>query len=168
LRSTKIVRFNEFGDPGVLKLEEVELTEPDENEVRIRIEAMSLNRADALFRSNRYVIQPSFPGSRRGTDAAGVIDAVGCRVKGLNIGDRVIAGLGFDMSRYGTHGETAILPAEFVHKYPDFLAPAEAASINNPFVTAWGALIDQGEMAPGDYVLITAASSSFSISARPM
>jgi NADPH:quinone reductase-like Zn-dependent oxidoreductase len=69
------------------------------------------------------------------------------------------------MSRYGTHGETAILPAKFVHKYPDFLTPAEAASINNPFLTAWGALIDRGGMTVGDFVLITAASSSVGVAA---
>lgn len=164
-RSTRIVRFDEFGDADVLKLEEVPLAEPAAKEVRIRIEAMSLNRADVLFRSNKYVIQPTFPASRIGTDAAGVIEAIGTNVLDLKIGDRVIAGLGFDMSKYGTHGETAILPAEFVHRYPDFLSPAEAASINNPFVTAWGALIDQGEMNEGDHVVITAASSSVGVAA---
>jgi len=165
LRSAKIVRFDEFGDASVLKLEEVALTEPAKDEVRIRIMAMSLNRADALFRSNQYVIQPVFPESRIGTDASGVVEAIGPDVETLKIGDRVIAGLGFDMSKYGTHGETAILPAQFVHKYPDFLSPAEAASINNPFVTAWGALIDQGKMEAGDFVLITAASSSVGVAA---
>src|SRR5262249_46638267 len=148
----KVVRFDELGDPGVLKLEEVQVAEPQSDEVRLRVEAMSLNRADALFRSNKYVIQPTLPGSRIGTDAAGIIEAVGSDVSDLNVGDRVIAGLGFDMSKYGTHGETAILPANYVHKYPDFLSPAEAASINNPFLTAWGALVDQGEMASGDFV----------------
>ena len=165
LGTTKIVRFDEFGDADVLKLEEEPISELAGNEVRIRIEAMSLNRADALFRSNKYVIQPTFPRSRIGTDAAGVIVAVGNDVKVLEVGDRVIAGLGFDMSKYGTHGETAILPAEFVHRYPDFLTPAEAASITIPFVTAWGALIDQGEMNEGDHVVITAASSSVGVAA---
>lgn len=165
LSTTRIIRFDGFGDPSVLKLEEIAMPDPGNDEVRIRVEAMSLNRADALFRSNAYVIQPTFPGSRIGTDAAGVIDAVGSSVTNLNVGDRVIAGLGFDISKYGTHGETAILPARFVHRYPDFLTAAEAASINNPFVTAWGALIDQGTMSPGDHVLITAASSSVGVAA---
>lgn len=165
LKSTKIVRFDEFGDAGVLKLEEVSLTKPEEGEVLIRIEAMSLNRADSLFRSDKYVIQPSFPASRIGMDAAGVIEAVGPGVEHLKTGERVIAGLGFDISKYGTHGETAVLPAGFVHKYPSFLTPAEAASVNNPFVTAWGALIDQGEMTVNDFVLITAASSSVGVAA---
>lgn len=162
---TRIVRFDEFGGPDVLTLEEIPLAEPGPDEVRIKVQAMSLNRADALFRSNNYVIQPTFPGSRIGTDAAGIIEKVGSEVEGLKIGDRVIAGLGFDISKHGTHGESAILPARFVHTYPEFLTPAEAASVNNPFVTAWGALVDQGEMAGGDFVLITAGSSSVGVAA---
>lgn len=165
LKLTKIVRFDEFGEPGVLKLESVAVPEPGEGEVLIRIEAMSLNRADALFRSNQYVIKPSFPSSRIGTDAAGIVESIGPGVTEFAVGDRVIAGLGFDMSRFGTHGETAVLPTAFVHRYPEFLTPAEAASINNPFVTAWGALIDQGDMKEGDFVLITAASSSVGVAA---
>lgn len=163
-RFTKIVQFDRSGGPEVLKLESVPVHTIGHGEVLIRIEAMSLNRADALFRSNQYVIKPTFP-SRIGTDAAGVVEAVGTGVTELAVGDRVIAGLGFDMSKYGTHGETAVLPASFVHRYPHFLTPAEAASINNPFVTAWGALIDQGEMKKGDFVLITAASSSVGVAA---
>jgi NADPH:quinone reductase-like Zn-dependent oxidoreductase len=118
-----------------------------------------------MFRENTYVIQPTIPGSRIGTDAAGVIEAVGTGVNGLEVGDRVIAGLGFDVSRYGTHGETAILPARYAHKYPGSLSASEAASISVPYVTAWGALIDQGEMAAGDHVLVTAASSSVGVAA---
>jgi NADPH:quinone reductase len=164
-KHTQVIRFDSYGDPGVLKLEDVPLEEPREDEVRIRIEAMSLNRADALFRSNKYVLKPSFPESRIGTDAAGIIDAVGPAVNGLNVGDRVITGLGFDMSKFGTHGETAILPQRFVHRYPDFLSPAEAASVNNPYLTAWGALIDQGALTNEDHVVITAASSSVGVAA---
>ena len=161
----KVVRFDDAGNPNVLKVESVRVVEPKRDEVQIRVEAMSLNRADVLFRANKYVIQPTLPSSRIGTDAAGVVEAIGSDVSNVKIGDRVIVGLGFDMSKYGTHGETATLPAKFVHKYPNFLSPAEAASINNPFVTAWGALIDQGGMTEGDFVLITAASSSVAVAA---
>lgn len=84
LKTTKIIRFDEYGDAGVLKLVDVPLEEPAEGEVRIRIEALSLNRADAMFRENTYVIQPTIPGSRIGTDAAGVIEAVGAGVNDVN------------------------------------------------------------------------------------
>ncbi len=163
--TTKIIQFDQYGGAEVLKLVSVPLKDPGEGEVRIRVEAVSLNRADVMFRENKYVFTPATPGSRIGTDAAGVIEAVGANVTGLKVCDRVIAGLGFDVSKYGTHGETAILPARFVSKYPDFLSPSEAAAVNMPFVTAWGALNDYGQMAKGDYVLITAASSSIGVAA---
>jgi NADPH:quinone reductase-like Zn-dependent oxidoreductase len=162
---TKVIRFDEFGGADVLKLEEIPLAEPGGDEVRIRIEAMSLNRADALFRENTYFITPEIPGSRIGMDAAGVIDATGAGVKNVKVGDRVITSIGFDVSKYGTHGETAILPAQYLIKYPEFLSPSEAASVYAPYLTAWGALNDFGRMTIGDFVLITAASSSVGVAA---
>lgn len=164
-KTTKVIRFDNPGGTEVLKLEEIPLAEPGSDEIRIKIEALSLNRADTMFRENKYVLQPTLPASRIGTDAAGVIEAIGKNVRNFKIGDRVVAGLGFEVSRYGTHGETAILPAKFVLKYPEFLSPEEAASVNMPFLTAWGALIDNGQMSKGDFVLITAASSSIGVAA---
>jgi len=142
--TTRVICFDEFGGPDVLKLEEIPLAEPGADEVRIRVEAMSLNRADALFRENAYFIQPAIPGSRIGMDAAGVIETAGADVKNVKSGDRVITRIGFDVSKYGAHGETAILPAKFVIKYPEFLSSPEAASIFVPYLTAWGALNDFG------------------------
>jgi NADPH:quinone reductase-like Zn-dependent oxidoreductase len=164
-KTTRVVRFSEYGKADVLNIDEIPLAEPGRDEVRIRVEALSLNRADALFRKNTYFIDASFPFSRIGNDAAGVIEAVGENVKDLAIGDRVFAGLGFDVSKYGVHGETAFLPARFAVKYPEFLSPAEAASIGATYVTAWGALVDYGKMRKGDFVLITAASSSVGVAA---
>lgn len=163
--TTRVVRFNEYGGAEVLRIEEIPVSEPGPDEVRIKIEAMSLNRADVLFRKNTYFIDAVFPDSRIGNDAAGIVETVGNNVKELKVGDRVFAGLGFDISRYGVHGETAILPAKFAFKYPDFLSPAEAASIAATYTTAWGALIDYGRMRKGDFVLITAASSSVGVAA---
>src|SRR5215510_2078584 len=161
----RVICFDEFGGPDVLKLGEIPLAEPGADEVRIRVEAMSLNRADALFRENAYFIQPSIPGSRIGMDAAGVIETAGADVKNVKSGDRVITRIGFDVSKYGAHGETAILPAQFVIKCPEFLSSTEAASIFVPYLTAWGALNDFGQMTKGDFVLITAASSSVGVAA---
>lgn len=163
--NTKVARFHELGGPEVLKIEEVSLATPGEGEVRIKIEAMSLNRADALFRRGVYLYQPKLPNSRIGTDAAGTIDAVGAGVTDLKAGDRVFTFPGFDVSAHGTHGETAIVPASFVRKYPDHLSPVEAASVAVQYLTAWEALNDHGAMTAGDYVLVTAASSSVGVAA---
>jgi len=164
-RTTRVIKFDRYGNADVLKTEEIPVTEPGPDEVRIKVEALSLNRADVLFRENTYFIDAELPASRIGNDAAGVIDAIGENVKDLSIGDRVLAGLGFDISKYGTHGENAILPANFALKYPQFLSAAEAASISATYLTVWGALIDFGKMEKGDYVVITAASSSVGVAA---
>lgn len=79
-------------------------------------------------------------------DAAGVIETAGADVKNIKSGDRVITRIGFDVSKYGAHGETAILPAQFVIKYPEFLSSSEAASIFVPYLSAWGALNDFGQI----------------------
>ncbi len=72
----KIVRFHQPGDASVLQLEDVPQKEPGFGEVRIKVEAFALNRAEVYFRENQYIHPPSLP-SRLGYDAAGVIDAVG-------------------------------------------------------------------------------------------
>lgn len=164
-RTTRVVRFDRYGDADVLRIDEIPEPIPGPDEVSIRVEALSLNRADVLFRENTYFIDANLPGSRIGNDAAGVIDAVGENVKDLRVGDRVLARLGFDVSKYGTHGESAILPANFALKYPEFLSAGEAASISATYLTAWGALIDFGKMEEGDYIVITAASSSVGVAA---
>jgi NADPH:quinone reductase-like Zn-dependent oxidoreductase len=164
-RTTRIVRFDRYGDADVLRFEEIPLAEPGEGEVRIRVDAMSLNRADVLFRRNTYFIDATLPDSRIGNDAAGVIEVIGENVPDFKVGDRVLTWVGFDVSKYGVHGETAIVPARFISKYPEFLSPQQAASINAPYTTVWGALVDQGKIGKGDYVLITAASSSVGVAA---
>ncbi|MGH9848208.1 MAG: zinc-dependent alcohol dehydrogenase family protein, partial [Blastocatellia bacterium] len=156
---------DQLGGAEVLKIEEVPVADPGADEVRIKIEAMSLNRADALFRRGTYLYQPKLPGSRIGTDAAGVVEAVGANVKDLKIGDRVLTFPGFDVSTYGTHAETAVVPARFAAKYPDHLSAVEATSIAVQYLTAWDGLCDHGAMAAGDFVLITAASSSVGVAA---
>ncbi|HEV8593125.1 MAG TPA: zinc-dependent alcohol dehydrogenase family protein [Pyrinomonadaceae bacterium] len=164
-KTTKIVRFDKYGDADSLRFENIPLAEPGPDEVRIRVEGMSLNRADILFRKNTYFIDATLPESRIGMDAAGVIEAVGETVEGFQLGDRVLTWVGFDVSKYGVHGETAIIPAAFVTKYPDFLTPIEAASITATYTTVYGALIEDGELKQGDHVLITAASSSVGVAA---
>src|ERR1035438_7479926 len=84
----KIVRLNEMGGPEVLHLVQVEKQEPGPNEVRLRIRAIGLNRAEVLFRQGAYVQKPNVP-SILGLEAAGEIEAVGSDVQGYVIGDRV-------------------------------------------------------------------------------
>ena len=72
----KIVRFYQTGTADVLKLEDVPQSEPGEGEVRLKVEAIGLNRAEVMFRQGQYLEAPEFP-SRIGYEAAGIVDAVG-------------------------------------------------------------------------------------------
>jgi NADPH:quinone reductase len=156
----KIVRFHQFGDADVLQLEELPITEPGKGEVRLKVEAIGLNRAEVMFRQGAYIEQPdSFPATL-GYEAAGVIDAVGEGVTKFNIGDRVSTIPGFSMKNYGVYGESAIAPAAMVAKYPEKLSPQEGTAIWMQYITAYGALVEYGQVKSGDFVLISAASSS--------
>jgi NADPH:quinone reductase-like Zn-dependent oxidoreductase len=155
----KIVRFHQFGSADVLELEDVTMPEPADGEVRIRVEALGLNRAEVVFRQGKYLESPILP-SKIGYEAAGTIDAVGSGVTGFKEGDRVSTVPAFSMTKYGVYGEVAIVPARAVAHYPSNLTPQEAASIWMQYLTAYGALVEFGKLAVGDHVLITAGSSS--------
>jgi NADPH:quinone reductase-like Zn-dependent oxidoreductase len=159
----KIVRFHQVGGPEVLKLEELSAPQPGKGEVRIKVEAIGLNRAEVMFRSGQYLYQPEFP-STLGYEAAGTIEEVGPEVTGLKPGDRVSSVPSFSMNDYYTYGEVALLPAHAVTKYPDNLSPLEGASIWMQYLTAYG-LVEFGKMRAGQHVLITAAASSVGLAA---
>ena len=163
----KIVRFHETGGPEVLKIEELPPVEPSKREVRIRVEALGLNRAEIMFRKGQYLETPQLP-SRLGYEAAGIIDAVGPEVTDLKIGDRVSTIPSFSIGQYGVYGESAIVPAYAAAHYPHTFTPVEGAAIWMQYMTAYGALIHYGNIKQGDAVLITAASSSVGLAAIQM
>ena len=160
----KIVRFHETGGANVLKVEDLPLTEPGEGEIRLKVEAIGLNRAEIMFRQGQYLESPQLP-SRLGYEAAGTVDAVGPGVSGIGVGDRVSSIPAFSMGQYGVYGESAIVPAFAVVRYPENLSAVEGAAIWMQYLTAFGALIDIGQLKKSDHVLITAASSSVGLAA---
>ncbi len=160
----KIVRFHETGGAEVLKLEDLPLAEPGEGEVRLKVEAIGLNRADVMFRQGQYLQNPK-PPSRLGYEAAGTIDAVGPGVSGVHKGDRVSTIPSFSMGEYGVYGESAIVPVYAVARYPNNLSAVEGAAIWMQYLTVFGALIEFGQLKKDDSVLITAASSSVGLAA---
>ncbi len=117
-----------------------------------------------MFRRGQYLETPEFP-SRLGYEAAGIVEAVGSNVSGVQIGDRVSTIPSFSIGKYGVYGESAIVPAYAVASYPDQLSAIEGAAIWMQYLTAFGALIEYGHLGPRDAVLITAASSSVGLAA---
>ena len=161
---TRVVRFHECGAPEVLKIEDLDVGEPGPGELRVAIEAIGLNRAEAAFRSGRYIEQAKLP-ARIGYEAAGVIKAIGSGVEGFSIGQPVCIIPEFSMNRYGVYGEEAIVPVSAVVQRPEGLSTVEAAAIWMAYLTAYGALVDICPLGRGDPVLITAASSSVGLAA---
>ncbi|MEM8830907.1 MAG: zinc-dependent alcohol dehydrogenase family protein [Cyanobacteria bacterium P01_G01_bin.19] len=162
----KIVRFHELGSPEVLKIEDLPLVEPKEGEIRLQVKAIGLNRAEVVFREGAYIEQPQLP-ARIGYEASGIVDAVGTGVEGIKVGDRVstIPSPFAKMSQYGVYGESALVPASIVAPFPDNLSFEQGTAIWMQYLTAYGALNYYGQTKAGDYVIITAASSSVGYSA---
>lgn len=160
----KQVRFDQVGGPEVLRIVEVDVPAPGPGEVRIAVKTLGLNRAESLYRSGTYIIDPIFP-ARLGSEAAGVIEAVGPDVTGLAPGDRVAVVPAFSYHDYGLYGDLVLAPARATVKLPDDLSWTDAAAVWMAYVTAWGALIDTAGLKAGETVLIPAASSSVGLAA---
>lgn len=158
----RVVRFHRLGGPQVLQVDQVEVGPPGPGEVRIRVAAIGLNRVEAMFRSGGFGAPP-LPATI-GYEAAGVIDAVGEGVAGVQVGDRVATLPGLPMERYGTYGEAILYPADWLIPQPDALSLEDAAAAWMQYLTAY-ALIAIADLRPGDDVVITAASSSVGLAA---
>lgn len=160
----KIVRFHELGGPEVLRFEDVPTQQPGKGEVRLRVQAAGLNRAESLYYHGMYLEQPQLP-SRLGYEVAGVVEAVGEGVDASWVGKQAATVPGFSQNRYGTLGEEAIVPVDVLGEYPSNLTPVEASAIWMQYMTAYGALVHFGGVGPGDFVSIPAASSSVGLAA---
>jgi NADPH:quinone reductase len=163
----KTVRFHEIGPADVLRLEDAPIRDPKPGEVRIRVQAIGLNRADVMFRTGQYLEQPQFP-SRIGIEAAGVVDAVGPGVTNVRMGDKISVAVGQSIAEYGTYGESALVPAASAIPYPANLTPEEATSIWVQYLTAYFAFVDVANVRAGQTVLITAASGGAGLGAIEM
>ncbi|MBV2152895.1 zinc-dependent alcohol dehydrogenase family protein [Kitasatospora sp. SUK 42] len=163
---SKAVLFDEIGGPEVLRLEKVALADPGAGEVLVRIDAIGLNRAEALFRSGGYWYDATLPGSRLGAEAAGEVVALGPEVDGFAPGDAVsVLATGTGMSHAGVYGDHVVVPATTLLRRPADMDAVTGAAVWLSYLTAYGALVEVGRIAPGDHVVITAASSSVGVAA---
>jgi NADPH:quinone reductase-like Zn-dependent oxidoreductase len=159
-----ILRIHGIGGPENLHFDELPMQEPGKGEVRLRVKAVGLNRAESMFYHGMYLETPQLP-SRLGYEAAGVVEAAGEGVDKNWIGKTVATVPSFSMTRYGTLGEEAVVPATALGEYPANLTPTQAAAIWMQYLTAYGALVHVGGVKAGDFVAIPAASSSVGLAA---
>ena len=161
---SRTIMFAKAGGPEVLEFTQTNVKAPGAHEVRIKVKAIGLNRAESMFRRDEYVESPKYPAGL-GYEAAGIVDAVGKDVTGVAVGDVVSTMPAFSQNDYFTYGEVILVPDYAVVKHPKSLSFEEAASIWMMFVTAYGALIEDAKVTKGDFVVIPAASSSVGLAA---
>jgi NADPH:quinone reductase-like Zn-dependent oxidoreductase len=161
---SRAIKFAQSGGPEVLEFVEIEVPAPGPNEVRIKVKAIGINRADSMWRNDKYVESPIFPASL-GYDAAGIVDAVGKDVGDFDVGDIISIIPAFSLNKYSTYGDVVLAPDHAIVKHPESLSFVEAASVWMMFLTAYGALIFDAQVKAGDFVIIPAASSSVGLAA---
>jgi NADPH:quinone reductase-like Zn-dependent oxidoreductase len=160
----RIIQFSKAGAPDVLEFIDAHAREPLANEVRIKVKAIGINRAESMWRRDDYIEPVTFPAGL-GYEAAGIVDAVGPGVKDIMVGDEVNVIPSFSQNQYGTYGEVVVVPEHAVVAHPKSLSYTEAASIWMMFITAYSALIEDAKVTTGDFVVIPAASSSVGLAA---
>jgi NADPH:quinone reductase-like Zn-dependent oxidoreductase len=153
----------QHGGPEELRIEEMDIGEPGPGEVRLRVEAIGLNRSEAAFRAGQYAVSPKFP-TLLGYEGVGVIEALGPGVQGFSPGERVCVLPNTRLGDYGMYAERALIPARSLLAPPPGLSTVEAASIWMQYFTALG-ILEAGHAGVGDYVIIRAASSSVGLAA---
>ena len=161
---SRTIKFAKAGGPEVLEFIETEVPAPGPHDVRIEVKAIGINRADSMWRNDKYVESPIFPAGL-GYDCAGVVDAVGEDVTDFAVGDTVSTIPAFSLNKYFTYGEVILAPEHAVVKHPQSLSFVEAASVWMMFITACGALVFDAQVKAGDFVIIPAASSSVGLAA---
>lgn len=163
----KQVTQRRYGAPDVLEIRDVPRPVPGENDVLIRVEAFSVTLADCAFRRADPFITRFFAGLLRprnlvlGDDIAGVVEAIGGKVTRFRVGDAVFGSVG---AKLGGAAEYVCLSEDqpIVHR-PDVLDAGQAAGLSYGYLTAMPFIRDQGEVKPGDRVLINGAASSVGV-----
>jgi NADPH:quinone reductase-like Zn-dependent oxidoreductase len=161
---SRTIQFTKAGGPEVLQFIETTVPAPGAHEVRIKVKAIGVNRAESMWRNDKYIEPVKFPAGL-GYEASGIVDAVGAEVAGFKPGAEVDLIPSFSMNDYHTYGEVILAPDYAVVRHPKTLSFAEAASAWMMFVTAYGALIEEAKVGKGDFVVIPAASSSVGLAA---
>ena len=159
----KAIRVHQFGEPDVMRIEEVPIPQPGEGQVLIRLYGIGINPVETYIRAGKYGTLPPLPYTP-GTDAAGIVEALGKDVTHLKIGDRVYT----SGTLTGAYAELALCKESQVHSLPQQISFEQGAAINIPYATAFRALFQRGRAIPGETVLIHGASGGVGIAAAQL
>jgi NADPH:quinone reductase-like Zn-dependent oxidoreductase len=149
-QTTRAIQVHDYGDIDQLKLEQIARPEPQEDEVLVRVHAAGVNPIDWKIRAGlmKAFMPMQFP-YIPGTELAGIVEKVGSDVTTFQPGQAV-----FGRSSRGSYAEYSLAPASTLALKPEALSFDEAATIPIGATTAWQGLFDQGNLQPGQRVLI--------------
>lgn len=162
----KAIVVREFGDPTVMRVEEVPTPAPGSDQVLVRLRAAGVNPVDTYVRRGVYARRPHLPYTP-GADGAGTVHAIGARVTRFAPGDRVyvtatVAG------PYGSYAEYAVCDPAQIHPLPHNVSFAQGAALGVPYGTAYRALMQRAAARPGETVLVHGGSGGVGTAAIQM
>jgi NADPH:quinone reductase len=148
----KAIRVHNFGDPEVLKLEDIPTPTEGDGQVLIRVKAIGINPIETYIRSGKYgpMKFPYTPGG----ESAGIVESIGAGVKDFRAGDRVYT----DKTLTGSYAEYALCESQYVHPLPARASFQQGAGVGIAGGTAFRGLFQRGRGIPGETVLIHGAT----------
>ncbi|MDR2856497.1 MAG: NADPH:quinone oxidoreductase family protein [Novosphingobium sp.] len=148
-----------FGPPEVYDIREHAVPEPGPGRIRVAIKAIGISYVDVLTAAGKYQVTPPLP-FVPGSECAGIVEAVGEEVGHLAVGDRVMGS-----SFGGIFAEAGTFRAASFNKVPEALSLEEAAVFPPSYTTSYHALVDRGQLRPGEVLLVLGAAGATGIAA---
>ncbi len=155
----RAVVCKEFGDTSVLELGELAEPVAGPGRVKIEVHSVGMNFPDTLMIAGKYQTRPPLPFAP-GLESAGVVVELGEGVRGLNVGDRVMA----DHS-WGGCAEFVTAEADRTYRIPDSMSFDDAAGFTVTYGTTYHALVDRARLQPGEVLLVHGAAGGVGLNA---
>ena len=156
----KAIIVRQFGEPEVMKLEDVPTPEPVGTQVLVRVRATGVNPVDTYLRTGNHAHAPKLPYTP-GKDAAGIVAAIGEKVSKFISGDPVYTA----DSVTGTYAEYSLCEENQVGRLPDKVSFEQGAGIWTPYATSYRGLFQKAKAAAGETLLVHGASGGVGIAA---
>lgn len=155
----KAIVCEQFGPPSSLQLKDLPALEAGEKEVVISVKACSLNFPDTLIIQGKYQYKPELPFTP-GSDIAGIVKAVGSKVRNVKVGDEV-----FGFVPNGGFAEEVVAPAKNVFPKPPLMNNAVGASFLMAYGTSYHALKNRAQLKAGETLVVLGASGGVGLAA---
>jgi NADPH:quinone reductase len=156
----KAIQVHKFGGPEVLELKEIPTPKPGQGQILVRVHAAGVNPYDTYMRNGTYAIKPPLP-YIPGSDAAGVVEAIGDGVKKVKPSDRVYTA----KTLSGAYAEYALADESQVYPLPQKISFAQGAGLWVPYGTAYTALHHHAHARAGETLLVHGASGGVGLAA---